>query len=152
MGLLVLASLGVARAAPGQTGATKPDAVLVALNVRVSQFLEGVSADDAQKALNELLSGSPLKKQDDAIKKLVEETKALRTKYGRYLAFEKISAKRVGADLVLLKYLYKCENFPVVWHFTFYRPPAPGEAAAETGTWRVVIVRIDTNLELLERE
>ena len=56
----------------------------------------------------------------------------------------------IGNDLVLMKYLYKCETFPVVWYFTFYRTSPRGERTADTGdSWRVIIVRFDTELELL---
>jgi hypothetical protein len=53
----------------------------------------------------------------------------------------------IGRDLVLLRYLYKGENFPVVWYFTFYRTTAAGETGP--GTWRTIAVRFDTDLELL---
>ena len=123
--------------------------MLVAINARVSQFLEGVSMGQAQSAYPELLAGSRLLKQADALKDLIEKTNELDEKYGRYRAFEQIAAKRIGGDLVLLKYLYKCEDFPVVWYFTFYRTPSPGETAAENEIWRVITVRFDTELELL---
>ena len=142
--------LAPARSAPGQElAAAVEDKVLVAVDARVSQFLEGVSIGQAQSAYQELLAGSQLLKQSDALKALIEKTGALEKKYGRYRAFEQIAAKRVGNDLVLLKYLYKCENFPVVWYFTFYRTPSPGEPPAESGQWRVITVRFDTALELL---
>jgi len=133
----------------GQDVAVQPDPVLVAINARVSQFLEGVSMGQAQSAYPELLAGSRLLKQADALKDLIEKTNELDEKYGRYRAFEQIAAKRIGGDLVLLKYLYKCEDFPVVWYFTFYRTPSPGETAAENEIWRVITVRFDTELELL---
>ena len=49
-----------------------------------------------------------------------------------------------------MRYLYKCENFPVVWHFTFYRTPGAGDARAKGAAWRVVAVRFDTELEQLQ--
>ena len=127
-----------------------PDPVIATLDTRVSQFLEGVSMGQTQTAYQELLTGSQLLKSTEGLKKLVEKTKELETKYGRYRAFERISAKRVGTDLVLLKYLYKCENFPVVWYFTFYRTPQRGDPPPEDKNgWRIIIVRFDTQLELL---
>jgi hypothetical protein len=128
----------------------KPDPVLELLDGKVKQFLEAVSMGDAQSAYQRLLAGSPLAKQTEAVKTLVEKTQGLKAKYGEYRTFERIAAKRVGNDLVLLKYLYKCEQFPVVWYFTFYRTPQRIEAATETpGAWRTVIVRFDTDLERL---
>ena len=83
------------------------------------------------------------------MKDLVARTNDLETKYGKYRAFEQVSAKRVGGDLVLMRYLYKCENFPVVWHLTFYHAPSSGESSTTNGAWRVVAVRFDANLEAL---
>jgi hypothetical protein len=137
--------------APAQEAAKEKDPVLTALEARISQFLEGVSLGQTQAAFQELLAGSPLLKKTDALKELIAKTGELESKYGKYRAFEEISARRVGEDLVLLTYLYKCENFPVVWHFCFYRTPTPGETPAKTGAWNVVTVRFDTDLEALGR-
>jgi hypothetical protein len=123
------------------------DPVLSTLDGRVTQFLEGVSLGQPQSAFADLLAGSQLLKQADALKDLVARTKDLEAKYGAYRAFEKVSAKRIGSDLVLMRYLYKCENFPVVWHFTFYRTPGSGETKSKSGIWRAVVVRFDTDLE-----
>jgi len=136
-----------ARTAPAQEPAEATDPVLVALDGRITTFLEGVSMGQTQNAYQELLADSQLAKQDQALKDLVAQTVELHAKYGEYRGFEQIAAKRVGQDLVLLKYLYKCEHFPVVWYITFYR--APAKSPPETADWRVIIVRFDTELELL---
>ena len=151
IGLILLSTLLVAgrTTSSGQELAAAEDKVLVAVDARVSQFLEGVSMGQAQSAYSELLAGSQLLKQTDALKTLIEKTVALEKKYGRYREFEQIATKRVGNDLVLMKYLYKCENFPVVWHFAFYRTPSPAEPPVESRQWRVITVRFDTELELL---
>jgi hypothetical protein len=144
---LGLLAFGLALA---QEPAAPKDEVLDALDARVRPFLEAVSQGDTQKAYDDLLRGSPLLlKKAEAVKALVERTNQLPSRFGRYRNFERIDVKRVGKDLVLLKYLYKCEDFPVVWYFTFYRPPAGTEAPAEEAAWRVIIVRFDTELELL---
>jgi len=150
IGFLMVAMMLVAGGiSPGQEIAAETDPVVVALHGRVSRFLEDVSMGESQKAYSDLLADGPLFKQKEAVKELVQRTDELKTKYGRSWAFERISVKRVGKDLALMKYLYKCEGFPVVWYFTFYRTPAPGDAGTENAKWRVVIVRFDTQLELL---
>ena len=122
--------------------------VIETLEGRVSKFLEAVSLGETQTAYPELLAGSQLLKQTDALKTLTAKTNDLKIRYGRYHGFERIVAHRVGKDLVLLFYLYKCENHPVVWYFTFYRPPSPGETPPKSGAnWRVIGVRFDTDLE-----
>lgn len=138
---------GPLSAAPDET--KEKDSVLSVLDARVAQFLEGVSLGQSHSAFADLLSGSQLLKQTDSLKELVARTNDLETKYGKYRAFEQVSAKRVGSDLVLMRYLYKCENFPVVWRFTFYRTPSSGETRTKNGAWRVVAVRFDTDLEQL---
>ena len=144
--LILLAGAGVS---PAQDTPLEKDPVLLALDAKVSQFLEGVSIGETQNAYQELLAASPLIRRAKALKDLTEKTQQLGTKYGRYCGFEQIAAKRVGRDLVLFRYLYKCEDFPVVWYFTFYRASPPGETPPEKVPWRVVTVRFDTELELL---
>jgi len=125
------------------------DPVIAELDARVTQFLEGVSLGDTPAAYQELLRGSQLSTETEAIEELVQKTSQLPERYGSYRAFEQISAKRVGADLVFLRYLYKCENFPVVWYFTFYPTPQSSIAVETNNNWRVIVVRFDTDLELL---
>ncbi len=142
----LLVCLWTSRAATGQD---PPDPLIDPLDARVSRFLEGISAGMTQTAYQELLSGSPLLKQTEALEDLVQKTDQLKDRYGPYREFEQIGARPVGKDLVLLKYLYKCEDFPVVFYFTFYRTPGRGELPAQNDDWRVIIVRFDTELELL---
>jgi hypothetical protein len=134
-------------AAPDE--AREKDMIPGALDARVTQFFENVSLGQSQIAFADLLAGSQLLKQTDALKDLIARTNDLEAKYGAFRASEKISAKRVGNDLVLMQYLYKCEHFPVAWHFTFYRTPESVETRSKSGAWRVVAVRFDTDLEQL---
>ena len=138
-------------ASPVQEDPKEKDPVLLELEGKISRFLEGVSMGQTQNAYQELLTGSRLVKQEKALKKLTEKTQQLPTKYGRYCGFEQIAAKRVGRDLVLFRYLYKCKEFPVVWYFSYYRAAVPGETPQEKVPWRMVTVRFDTELEWLAR-
>lgn len=126
-----------------------PDPVAELLAARVSLFLETVSRGQAQEAYGELLRGSQLITQTDALEALIQQTGQIETTYGEYREFEPVETKRIGGDLVLMRYLYKCESFPVVWYFTFYRTPARGETAADSDAWRVIAVRFDTRLDRL---
>jgi len=127
-----------------------PNEELTALDARVARFLEAVSLGQAQAAYTDLLSGSPLLNQEKALAQLIDQTAKLtgNEKYGAYRSHERIRAKTIGRDLALLRYLYKCENYPVVWYFTFYRTSPTGTATAPS--WRVITVRFDTDLDLLE--
>jgi len=140
---------GASQRSAAQEEVMPKDPVIVSLDARVAQFLEGVSLGQSQSAFRELLSGSQLLKQTDALKSLIAQTNELETKYGSYRAFEQILSKRIGDDLVLMRYLYKCENFPVVWYFTFYRAPSSEGGAIKNGKWRAVALRFDTDLDRL---
>lgn len=142
----LLACVLSSRPAPAQEPS---DPTVDALKARVSQFLEGVSLGTTQAAYQQLLAGSSLLEQTEAVAALVKKTDELKGRYGQYLEFEPIAVRRVGKDLVLLRYLYKCEDFPVVFYFTFYRPPRPEIPSEKANNWRVIIVRFDTELELL---
>lgn len=134
-----------------QEFADEPDPEIVPLTDRLSRFFADVSAGEIDTAYQALLEGSQLATAEKAetLQELIEKTGQLEQKYGAYREFEHVGHKRVGKDLVLLTYLYKCERFPVVWYFTFYRSGSVGEATPESGPWRVVALRFDTRLELL---
>jgi hypothetical protein len=137
---------------PGQGAVPGTSTAVEALDARVRPFLVAVSQGDTQKAYDDLLRGSPLLvKKSDAVKALVERTSQLPAKFGPYRSFERIDAQAIGKDLVVMKYLYECEDYPVVWYFTFYRPPARSESPAEESAWRAIIVRFDTELERLAK-
>ena len=120
---------------------------MVALDGKIRQFLKDVATGKTQVAFAAMLEGSRLADQEKPLAALIGRTKELETKYGKYLASEQIAAKRIGKDLVLLKYLYKCEHFPVVWYFAYYR--TANETLPDSAPWRVITVRFDTELERL---
>jgi len=149
-GLLLAVFFCRAPAARAQ-GTSDPD--IENLDRKVKQFFEGLTNDDAQAAFQQLLAGSLLAKQTEAVKALVEKARELKAKYGEVRNFEQIAAKRIGKDVVLLRYLYQCEHFPVAWHLIFYRTPARGDLPEEDegDTWRVIVLRFDTDLEALAK-
>lgn len=154
--LIVFVALGCLLAGtlttPAQQSPTD-DVVITALDSRAGRFLEAVSLGDTERAYADLLAGGRLAQQKEAVANLVEKTSQLRTLYGKYQSFERIATERVGQDLVLLTYLYKSVDFPVVWHFAFYRGTvATSEALPQSDGWRAVEVRFDTNLEALGQQ
>lgn len=113
---------------------------------RVEKFLNGLSDDEQmpKKHFEDILDDGPLKSRSEAINRLVDRFEEIQKASGKYSMSEAISEKRVGTDLILLKYLSKAENYPVVWYFTFYRRPSDK-------IWIVISLRFDTRLEQLER-
>jgi hypothetical protein len=154
MVLLSLAGIGGVR---GQTPASQPpeDPEIAALDVRAREFLDRVAQDQSQQAFKDLFSGNPLfdmGKPSDAMSSLIRKAAELKTNYGECLDLELVETKKVGSRLVILRYLYECERFPVVWHFVFYRPPPRRDALAQPlSPWHVISVRFDTELERLAR-
>ena len=124
------------------------DPVVAKLNDKVLRFLQDVSQGKEQEAFDDLLAGSQLAEQSAAVKGLIEKSKGIVDRYGVHRENEAISAKRIGKDVVLLKYLFKCEKFPVVWHLAYYRDSARANNAADDH-WVVISIRFDTQLESL---
>jgi len=120
---------------------------VIQLDARVTGFFENLRNEQvtAERAFGELLAGSPLEKSDK-VKTLIERNNKLEELYGTFVKAERIQAKEVGEDLVLLKYLHKAERYPVVWYFTYYRPPS---IVGDEQEWMAISVRFDTRLELL---
>ena len=138
--------LSVGLASRGQTPSADDDVVLSALDANVKRFLDAVASGDTDGALRDLLTDSNLKDQSDGVRALSTKAASLESKYGAFRGLERIDARRVATDLVVMKYLYKCERFPVVWYFTYYRTFS---GPANNDNWVIVTVRFDTELELL---
>jgi hypothetical protein len=147
--LIATATLAAAMApAVAQDESAFTDPVVAKLNDRVHRFLSEIAERREADAFKDLLSGSQLAEQTAAVKTLVERAKELSERYGTYRESEAVGAKRVGKDLVLLKYLYKCEKFPVVWHIAYYRD-ARGTSNSSDDHWIVISLRFDTQLDAL---
>ncbi len=153
---LVLASTSIqaqtsqAQTTQAQTTQTQqaPDAAtMTTLQERVTTFLGALGErTTARRAVEQMVEGGPLEQQTNTTR-LIEQVEQFSSRYGLYLESERVASRTVGRDLVMLTYLYKTDQFPVVWRFTFYRPPTPGSSGT---TWRVVAISFDTNYQLLE--
>ena len=141
----------------GQGTRAEEDVLVVAiLHEKVDSFFKNlagggptqITAVTPDEAFDALLVGSPLIDPRQR-QSLVDRTSQFDDKYGRFISSERIAAKRVGQHVVVLKYLYKAENFPVVWTFTYYRNFKLLDRTVETENWIVIAVRFDTRLDLL---
>ena len=101
------------------------------------------------RAFFELIGDGPLKPRTEEIGKLIEQAQTLESRYGAYTGNELVGAKAVGSDLIFLRYLYKGEQFPVVWYFTFYR--AAPIAGGVKRKWSLIALRFDAKIEALEK-
>ena len=152
IGMTFLAMVGIASSewSSAQIGQSRDSDAVAAASARVITFFEalGGKAPALEKAFAELLADGPLAAKKTAVETLLAETRKLETRYGKYRAAERVETKRIGTDVIVLTYLTKCDSFPVVWHFTFYRDQRP--TAAASATWNVIAVRFDTDVEALK--
>jgi hypothetical protein len=126
------------------------DPLVDSLDFKVMQFFDAVILKEVETGLNELLAGSQLLKQKEQISTLISKTQDLEKRFGTFRNYERVGARRVGQDLVLLRYLYKCEQFPVVWYVSYYRDFNRGDPD-DADNWRVIAIRFDTDLEVLAK-
>jgi hypothetical protein len=154
-GIVVVGLLGLALCSE-RVGAQAPsrasDTVVEALAQNVEDFLAAVGERKTPAAFDVLLVDSQLGKQRESLASLIQKTDELESKYGPLRAVERISARRLGQDVVLLKFLFKCETFPVVWRVTYYRTMSLSSSSPDRSRWIVVNVRFDTDLEKLAAE
>ena len=114
----------------------------------VDEFFSVLGIDqNAQQAFERLLGRSPLARHP-SIQEMVTKVEGFDDKYGTYVKHAVVLERTLGAErnAVFLKYLYLSENYPGVWHFTFYRRPS---RTGENRDWVLIGVRFDTDLETL---
>ena len=128
-----------------QASGQQPDPVVDGLNKRMRTFFDQIKMSRIPEAYSELLKTGPLSTREDR-KGLEDQTKLIEATYGPYRGDEPVYTKRIGSDVILAKYLYKCERYPVLWHVTFYQMTTGTDTSR---TWQVVSIRFDTDLELL---
>lgn len=148
--VFVALQLGLsARAAQAQASA-EPDPEVELLQGRVEQFFANLTNAmlGPENAVRTIVGNGPLKDRNDDINKLISQAEALDQRYGAYLGHEAVGERAVGKDVVFLRYLYKGEKFPVVWHFTFYRT---GPNGALNRGWQLISLRFDSKVEVLDR-
>lgn len=134
-----------------QTGATGAD--VEALRASLGNFFENLSDPNqgSRKALVELTKNTALGDNEALITELSDNLKLVAANFGPYVAYEPVGVKTVGSDLIEFRYLYKCQNHPVVWHFTYYRP-RPNAADPTSVPWTLIGARFDSNIDAALRD
>ncbi|MDR2171213.1 MAG: hypothetical protein LBP59_13805 [Planctomycetaceae bacterium] len=140
-------------AAPAQQYA--PSEPYKELDDRIKQFFDEIIANSSSaSAFDSLLTTGSTTTTNSLIDTSISEMKTklddVKTRFGNFKDYEKIDAKPIGKDLVIIRYLLKCESYPVVWTFTFYRRPnATTTTIVTTTQWQTIGLRFDTNLDIL---
>lgn len=83
-------------------------------------FLSMVAINPA-KATDELMRGSALEAQPQAIAAMKVQLASAISIYGNPLGFEKVSEQEISPSLRRLVYIQKYESLPMGWEFYFYR-------------------------------
>ena len=145
-----LTALAFAAPAAAQEPAAEMQAEIAVVKGFVDSFFKNLTnkAIGGDGAVRGIIGNSPLKNRTDDINKLIEQAASLDRNYGAYTGHEEASVRVVGKDLIFLRYLYKGERFPVVWHFTFYRPGGNGTRPRE---WTLIGLKFDSKVEVLDR-
>lgn len=120
------------------------DEALQRTGSRVEDFLRDVGRDEIDSAMETLLAGSPLLKPDSKrVHQLRETIRREIRKYGTFLGrVESLKLERVGRYMIRCVYLYHCQEYPVAWYFTFYKPEEGGE-------WVVISLKFNVEYEKL---
>jgi hypothetical protein len=111
---------------------------------KIHMFFDSIIANKIEKAFDELIGESPLKKKTDEIQKLITETKRANTIYGAIKSYEPINSDIVSESFIRVRYLAYHTDFPMRWVFTFYKSPKLG--------WIVVNIRFDDLSEFFFKE
>lgn len=143
--VLMLALSGLMLWAQGNANEGDPQ-FFATLLPRIESFLTQVGSGKVPGAYDQLLVGNSLLQQREKLDDLIKRTEELTARFGPYRGMERISTRMVGKDVMVATYLFKCDQYPVVWRFVFYRDVSQSLTASEKNAWRVVTVKFDTNL------
>ena len=150
--LVTLILAGLVTGLPAQERTPQQQAEVEKLQGGIEDFFKAFNNPTIgpELAFSTLVGKGPLKGKSEELTGLIDKAVKLEGRYGRYTGHDVASVKTVGSDLVILRYLYKGERFPVVWHFYYYRP-GNGAMPSSKGEWNLIEIRFDTNLDGLER-
>ena len=124
------------------TGAKPVDEALQRLGRRVADFLDEVGTENLEDSVDALLHRSPLLRDTKRVTQLKESMRKELRKYGSYTGVELLKTERIGKSLVRCVCLYQCEDYPVIWDFTYYR-------SSEDEDWSLISVQFHVDYEKL---
>ena len=119
-----------------------------ALRESIGNFFENLSdsSKGARKAVDEFVKNSAMAENEKTRAKIADGLKTINANFGEYVSYEAIGVKTVGTDIIVFRYLYKCQDYPIVWYFTFYRPRSKSQDGPAS-SWNLIGFRYDTNLD-----
>ena len=116
------------------------------LDAKIQTFFGSLMGGNSSEAFGELLRSSPLGSADarpqlTELQKKVEEAK----QFGEIINWEEYESKRIGKDIMSLRYILKYEQYPIIWTFTFYRKPSGPSSMTTSNPWVLIDLRLETD-------
>jgi hypothetical protein len=110
-------------------------AVPAELKTRQQSFFNDLLDNKITEGYDNLLNKSPIKKKQDELKSLINQTKRAFELYGNLQGYEPVSAEFVTSSYLRLRYLGLHSRYPMRWIFTYYKSPDQG--------WIITNVKFD---------
>ena len=117
-------------------------------DTKIRDFFDTIKRGNSSLALEELLRQSPLDSSNASshLTELRNKIEEMKERFGEILRWEKYETKRIGEDIILIRYILKYERYPVIWTFTLYRKPSVSSSITNTNPWGLIELHFDTNL------
>jgi hypothetical protein len=142
IGLCACAAVWQTMSAPvlgqSQRGLSSDD--LMRIDARCRNLLTSLE-QPSPSAVADFVAEGPLK-GSAAVKTLQSSLERDLPQFGRPLGTEQVRLERISTSLLRTHYLYRCDKFPVVFTFTFYRSTAEGN-------WQPIHVRFHAEYDKL---
>jgi hypothetical protein len=105
------------------------------LSKRCSEFFEQIISSKVQEAYDFILSKSPIMKNTDQIKNLVDQTIKANEMYGNMKSYQLVNVDKATHSLIRIRFLSLHSDYPMRWIFTFYKSP--------TLDWIIINIKFD---------
>ena len=118
------------------------------LSARIQTFFTALSRGNSASAFEELLRQSPLNSPNAGMEltKVRNKVEECKNQFGEIVRWEKYDCKQIGEDIIVIRYILKYDQYPVIWTFAFYRKPSSTSSLSSSSIWTLVEVDFGTNL------
>jgi hypothetical protein len=118
------------------------------LDTRIRTFFGALSRENSSSAFEELLRGSPLGSSNANLQTtdLRNKVDELGQQFGGIIDWEEYEIKRMGKDVIVMRYILKYDQYPIIWTFAFYRKPTSTSSLTTSNSWVLIELRYDTNI------
>jgi len=114
---------------------------------RIQTFFTAIKRGDYTSAFEGLLHQSLLASLDtEQRSKFRSGIDDLEKEFGKLISWERYESKDIGKDIVQVRYIFKYEQHPVIWTFSFYRKPVVAPISGTSTSWVLVGLNFDTEL------